>query len=278
VTVRRNAERGFGLLGVAVVWTYALSIAIPLYYLVASSSKVNAEIFRAPLAWPTTLTIDAYSRAMNVAGLGSALVNSAIVTAGALVITLALAVPASYGLARVSLKSVPKIEAAFGLGFLIPPFAVLIPAFLLSIRSGLYPSRLFVVIFYPSIVLPLAVILLTQFMKAIPVEIEESARVDGANRWRLLTSIYIPIAKPGIVTVVILSFMAFWNEFIFALVLLDNNGRTVQVALPGLAGGELIDYGRLAAGTLIASAPVFAMFALLRARMIEAFSDGAVKQ
>jgi multiple sugar transport system permease protein len=264
----------------ALVWTYALLLAIPIYYLLVSSLKSNQEIFTDPFGLPSQWIFTNYSQAWERAVLGQALLNSLIIAVAALVITLLLVVPASYGLARSRSKWAVAFERVFALGFLIPAFATLVPVLLLSIQLGLFQTREFLTLFLVATTLPLSVILLTQFMRTIPAELEESAMVDGLSRLRIMWSIYLPLSIPGIAMIVILNFLAYWNEFLFSLVLLGSRAesRTIQVALPTLIDQTKTEFGPLLAGTVITLIPVYVLYMFLNRRLEGALTAGAIKE
>jgi multiple sugar transport system permease protein len=266
---------GAGLL----VWAYALILAIPIYFLLVSSLKENVEIFANPFGLPENWLFSNYPQAWERAVMGRALVNSLLVTAAAEIITLALVVPASYGLARSKSRVSSALERIFALGFLIPAFATLVPVLLLSIALGLFQTREFLTLFMVATTLPLSIILLTQFMRSIPVELEESAMVDGLSRVRIMWHIYLPLSLPGIAMVVILNFLAYWNEFLFSLVLVGSNAnnRTVQVALPTLIDQTKTEFGPLLAGTVITLIPVYLLYIALNRRLEGALTAGAIK-
>ena len=278
-TAPRRRFKPTSLLSHVLVWFYALLLIVPLYYLLVTAFKSNIEIFDNPFALPSTWMFSNFPDAYDQADLGTALMNSAIVTVGAEILTLALAIPASYALARSKSRASGIIEKVFALGFLIPGFAALVPTVLLAIQLGLWQTRTFLILFLPATALPLSVILLTQFMRTIPPELEEAATMDGAGRFAVLTRIYLPLAMPGIVTVVILNFLAFWNEFLFALVILglDADLRTAQVALPTLVSEASTQYGILAAGIVITLVPIYLLYIGLQRRMEDALTEGAVK-
>lgn len=274
------SRRSSGLLtGHILAWFYALLLILPLYYLLTTSLKNNPEVFDHPFALPSQWLFENFANAWDLASLGSALGNSVLVTVGAEAITLALAFPAAYGLARSSGRTAAVVEKIFGLGFLVPAFAALVPTVLLAIELGMFQMQAFLILFLPATALPLSVILLTQFMRTIPPELEESAMMDGAGRWTVLWRIYVPMSAPGVITVAILNFLGFWNEYLFSLVILgpDPELRTVQVALPSLTSATMIQYGTLAAACLISLAPVYAVYIALQRRMENALVDGAVK-
>lgn len=261
------------------VWLYALLLVIPIYFMLISAFKDNSAIFNSPFALPTEFSFDNFSAAWERAALGTGLINSVIVTVVSEIIALGLAIPAAYAIARSSGRIGGFLEKFFAAGLLIPGFAALVPTVILSIGVGLFHTQQFLFLFFPATVLPLSVILLTQFMKSVPAELEESAMMDGASRMRILISIYIPITVPGIATVAILNFLSFWNEYLFALILggPDTGVRTVQVALPTLVSQTNTQYGVLLAGALITMIPVYIVYIILNRRLEDALLQGAVK-
>lgn len=260
-------------------WLYAGLLVIPIYFLVISSFKDNSQIFNDPFGLPASLRFDNFVSAWDRADLGTALLNSALITGVAELLTLLLAIPAAYAIARAKGRAGTAVERFFALGLLIPGFAALIPTVVLSIAIGLFHTREFLYLFFPASALPLSVILLAQFMRSVPVELEESAMMDGANRVRVLVSIYTPIVAPGIATVAILNFLSFWNEYLFVLILggPDPEVRTAQVALPTLISITETQYGVLLAGALITMIPVYLVYIILNRRLEDALLQGAVK-
>jgi multiple sugar transport system permease protein len=259
---------------------YAALLVIPLYWLFVSSFKPRIEILAQPFLPTFSSGLDNIIEVWVRLNMGAALLNSIYITAASLVLTLLLAVPASYALARSTGIIGTMLERVYALGFLIPGFAALIPTLLLAIWLGLFNDREFMILYLPASAQPLAVILLTQFMRTVPRELEESARIDGAGTLRILWSIYIPLVRPGIATVAILNFIGFWNEYIYALVIVGANTqkRTLQVALPTLQGNQgITDYALVCAGTLISVLPVFIVYIVLNRRMEDALVQGAVK-
>jgi multiple sugar transport system permease protein len=262
------------------VLAYALLLVLPLYWLFISSFKPRIEILTAPFLPTFSSGLANILEVWDRLNIGVALGNSIYVTAASLVLTLLLAVPASYALARSTGLMATLLERIYALGFLIPGFASLIPTLLLAIWLGLFHDREFMILYLPASAQPLAVILLTQFMRTVPRELEESARIDGASTLRILWSIYMPLVRPGIATVAILNFIGFWNEYIYALVIVGANAqkRTLQVALPTLQGNQgITDYALVCAGTLISVLPVFLVYIILNRRMEDALVQGAVK-
>jgi multiple sugar transport system permease protein len=261
------------------VWIYVALLLVPLYYLLISSFKSNIGILSAPFSPFTGLDLGNFGRAMRNATLGPALVNQAYITIGANLLTLVLAVPAAFALARAKGRLATSIERVFALGFLVPGFAALVPTVMLSIWLNLFHTREFLIIFLPASALPLSVILLSQAMRVIPAELEESALLDGAGSWRVLWSVYFPLSVPTLTVVLILNFLSFWNEYFFALVITgpDTAVRTAQVALPTLSMANSSQYGVLAAGIVITLIPVYALYVFFANKMAGAVLAGALK-
>lgn len=262
------------------VWLYAAALVAPLFFVVVSAGKNNLEIFTRPFYLPINdFQWSNFSEAWTRTQMGLALLNSVLVVTASLAVNLLLALPAAYSIARWRGRGGRISEAIFALGLLIPGFAALVPTVLMSIAVGMYQNRGFLVAVFAATSLPLAVILLAQFMRSVPDELEESAMLDGANRLRILWHVYLPVIVPGMATISILNFLGFWNEYLFSLVLLggDPQLRTVQVALPTLASRTETHYGILMAGTLISIIPVLIVYVALQKQIEKALVDGAVK-
>jgi len=279
VAGRKSTGEGIVLLPAHIlVWTYAALLGIPIYFVFISAFKDNIAIFDTPLAFPTSFSFNNFIEAWNTVKLGRGLINSLIVTTMSELVTIALALPAAYGIARSKGKVGAIVERFFALGFLIPAFAAMVPTLLLSIKLNMYHTLPFFSLFLSATTLPLSVILLAQFMRTIPTELEESAMLDGATRWQTLRFIYLPLTRAGIVLVVILNFLTYWNEYLFSLVLLgyDTSTRTVQVALPILITNST-QYGVLLAGTLISLIPVYIVYIFFHRKIEGALLAGSIK-
>lgn len=266
------------LLSYGLVLLYAFSMVLPLYYVFISAFKTNQTIFDAPVTPPASLSFDEFRRANEHVGMTGALVNSAVVTIGTGMLSLVLAVLAAYGIARTKSRFTSLAETSFGIAFLVPVLAVLIPVYLLAVKTQLIQTpRLYLTIFYTAWVLPLSVLILVPFFRSIPKEIEEAATMDGASRLRILWDIMLPLVAPGISTVAILNFLGVWNEYLFASVLTTDTSRTVQVALPFLKDPHGVNFALLSAGVVMTLLPVYFAYAILQRRMQDALVAGSVK-
>lgn len=277
----RASRFTWGLAGsYALVVLYSLTLVLPLYWLLISAFKPALETLAKPFTPTFSSGFANFGKVWTELDLGTAMLNSVYITVCSLALTLVLAIPAAYALARSRGWIATAIERLFALGFLIPGFAALIPTLLLAIKLDLFNTREFMILYMPATALPLAVILLIQFMRTVPAELEESARIDGAGRLRILWSVYMPLTMAGIATITILNFIGFWNEYLFTFIITGTNPavRTVQVALPTLQGQRgVTDYALVTAATVITIAPVFIVYIVLNRRMENALVQGALK-
>jgi multiple sugar transport system permease protein len=260
-------------------WIYAALLLVPFYYFIVSSFKTNDDIFVNSLGLPTTWDWGNFSEAITSADLSRAVINSALVTVVSLILVLVLALPAAFSLSRNTGRAGRIMEAIFALGFLIPSFAALFPTFLLAAGSGLFHTRTFIVLLLPATAMPLSIVILTQFMRTIPRELEEAASMDGASQLSVLRHVFLPICLPGVATVLLLNFLSFWNEYLFSLIIIgpDPAQRTIQVALPTLQLETGTDYGVLMAGTLFTLLPVYIVYTLLQRQMQRALVSQTIK-
>jgi len=258
---------------------YAVLIILPLYFVIVSAFKNNSQIILTPLALPTALNFSKFIQAQTNVHLLRAGLISAGITSGAEVLTLLLAFPAAYAVARIQTRLSTLVESIFSLGFLIPGLAILMPIYMMTAKAGLLYHPIALVILYPAFNLPLSMILLSGFMRKLPHELEESAVMDGGNVLQIIIYIFFPLCAPGILTVLVLEFIGIWNEYLFALILMDSDNRTIQLALALLrANQRTVDFGLIAAGVVISMIPVYVVFIFFQDKIMSGMLAGAVKE
>jgi len=276
---KKNSFNIFVLCGYFFSIFYALLIIIPFYFVVVSAFKNNTQVILTPLALPTALDFKKFIQAQNSVNLLRATMVSTGVTLGTELLTLLLAFPAAYAVARIQTRLSTVLEAIFSLGFLIPGLAILMPVYLMTARAGLLYNPIALIILYPAFNLPLSMILLAGFMRKLPRELEESAVMDGANVLQIMFYIFAPISTPGIITVLVLNFINIWNEYLFALILMDSDNRTVQLATALLrASQRTVDYGLIAAGVVVSLVPVLVVFIFFQEKIMSGMLAGAIKE
>ena len=262
---------------------YAVIVLLPIYYVLISSFKGNVEIFTNPLRWPEAIDFGNYLRVQERVNALRAIGVSFGITTAALFLIVIISVAAAYGIARIASRFESNrlalvTEAYFGLGFLIPAFALLVPVFLLAAEIGMLYNPLYLIIYYVASNLSISVLTLSSHMRTIPRELEEAAEIDGANRFQILRHVIFPLSRSGIMTISVLNFIGIWNEYIFALMLLSSRFRTIQVAIPLLRTVRRVDYGLISAGVVMALIPAYLIFIFFQERVIQGMSSGAVKQ
>jgi len=210
---------------------------------------------------------------------GQWLLNTALVGITVVAITLVLAVPAGYSLARLSGRWGEKLGIGIFLTYLVPPTLLFIPLSRVVADLGLQDSIWSLVLVYPSITVPFSTWLLMGFFKAIPRDLEEAAMIDGCSRFGAFVKVIIPISIAGILTVVIFSFTLVMQEFVYALTFITSSSQfTVSVGVPTfLVRGDVYFWGSLMAACFIASVPIAILYNLFVDRFIAGFTVGAVK-
>ncbi|MDR0759070.1 MAG: carbohydrate ABC transporter permease [Treponema sp.] len=206
------------------------------------------------------------------------ILNSVFVSAVSVTLTTFIASLASYAFAKLKFRLSPLIFLLFIIGMMIPVHTTLIPIYQLTKALRLTDRLLGLVIPYISIGLPVAIYIMTTFFKETPNSIQESAFIDGASSFRIYWSIMLPISTPAISTVTILNFLTYWNEFIYALTLINtSNKRTIPLGIKDFYGIEAVNIPAIFATILIASLPVLIFYMLAQEKVINGLSAGAVK-
>ena len=252
----------------------------PLVWNIIASFKSNEEILDSPWALPTALRFDNFIRAFTEASMGEYILNSFLVTALSMVILLILVVPTAHVLARFDFKGRRFLHNFYMAGLFIQPVYIMIPLFLMMNNLEMLDNRLWLSVVYAAGALPFSVYLLTGFMRSIPKEYEESAAIDGCGYFRTLLTIIAPLAKPGILKVVIFNFFTFWNEYALALVLLSSDEKkTIPVGLANLMEVQRFatDWGALFAGLVLVLIPTVTLYALTQKKLTEGMSMGGLK-
>jgi raffinose/stachyose/melibiose transport system permease protein len=255
---------------------FAASSLFPFFWVVNSSLKENSEILGKPFALPSTLHFENYITAWKTAHLGVYFWNSLVVSFVAVFIVVLIGSMASYVLARVSQSAF--LYTYITLGIMIPIHTILIPTFVLMKSLHLYNSLIGLTLLYAASNLALTVFILVGFMRTIPIEIEESAIMDGASRSRTFFDIIVPISRPAIATAGMLAFLNCWNEYLFAYVLISgNNIKTITQGIYLLQAQYATNYGPFTAGMVIGMLPVILIYILFQEQVIEGMTAGAVK-
>lgn len=252
----------------------------PLVWNLIASLKTNKEIMSSPWGLPAVLNFSNFVRAFTESSMGEFILNSFFVTGLSMALLLVLVIPTSYALSRFDFKGRKFLHNFYMAGLFIQPVYIMIPLFLMMNNFHMLDNRFWLSLVYAAGALPFSVYLLTGFMRSIPKEFEESASIDGSGYFRTLISIIIPLARPGILTVVIFNFFTFWNEYALALVLISTDEKkTIPVGLANLMEVQKFatDWAALFAGLVLVLLPTITLYALTQKKLTEGMSMGGLK-
>lgn len=250
----------------------------PYLWMVLTSLKSEADIAAFPVRYlPTEVTFQHYRLLLEKTSFGGNLVNSLIVALGAVTLGLSVSIPAAYAFSRFRFFGRKVLMTQFLVINMFPIVLIIIPLFVLMRQLGLLDTFLGIILGHSTFAIPFSIWMLTSYMNAIPPELDEAARIDGASRLQVLWLVILPVVMPGIVTTGIYIFVTSWNEYLFAMMLSGQNVRTVTVALQLFIGEFTVQWGLLTAGGTLIAIPVTLLFLLIQRRLVGGLTSGAVK-
>ncbi len=252
----------------------------PLVWNIYSSFKTSTEFLGNPFALPSSLQWDNYVRAFRESNIGNNFINSAYIVILSLILLVLLVIPCSYCLSRFRFWGGRFMKNFYMSMIFIQAPCIMIPLFMqmsaLNWLNKLTPLSLL----YAVLQGPFSIFLLSGFMQGIPKDYEEAAMIDGCGYWRILRSVIVPLAKPGVVTVIMLAAMNIWNEYVVALVMLtDPKKQTVPVGVAAMYEVQryATDWGALFAALVMVLLPTAVVYAIGQKYLMEGVSAGGVK-
>lgn len=279
-----------------VVWVLAVVLisvttVMPLVWTLSTSLKPEGEILSSYLQLlPSTPTLENYLTLFTDGPFGRYLANSAIIALGGVATNLFFGGLAGYALAKLSFRGRGVVFAMFLGSMMVPGIITMVPTFLvlrhfplvggndLLGEGGTGFINSYGAVLVPFAAGPFAVFFMRQFFQALPDELGDAARIDGASEFRIFWSVYLPLAKAGLAVLGVLTFQAGWNSFLWPLIALnDPEMLTVQVGLAGYVNEYRTEYGPLLAGTILASLPVLVCFVLAQRYIVENFAHSGTK-
>jgi multiple sugar transport system permease protein len=261
---------------------FAVILAFPFYWMFITMFKRTTDLYNLknnPFIFNESPTLEHLRLLFNETLYLRWVANTAFAGAVVVIITLLLAVPAAYALARLTGGWGAQVGIGVFLTYLIPPTLLFIPLSKIVARLGLQDSLWSIIVVYPSFTIPFSTWLLMGFFKSIPRDLEDAAMVDGLSRWGAFVKLMIPMSTSGILTVVIFAFTLVTQEFVYALTFISTAAhQTVGVGVPTfLVRGDVFYWGSLMAACLITTVPIAILYNIFLDRFIEGFTVGAVK-
>jgi multiple sugar transport system permease protein len=265
-----------------VLTTFSVLLAFPFYWMLITSFKSTRDLYdleNNPFIFNEKPTLEHLRLLLRETLFLRWLGNTAFAGLIVVVITLVLAVPAAYALARLMGRWGGRVGIGIFLTYLVPPTLLFIPLSRIVAWLGLQDTLWAIIVVYPSFTIPFSTWLLMGFFKSIPAELEDAAMVDGLSRFQTFLKLVIPISVSGILTVVIFSFTLVSQEFVYALTFISSaSHQTVGVGVPiYLVRGDVYYWGSLMAACLVASLPIAVLYNLFLDRFIAGFTVGSVK-
>lgn len=255
-----------------------LSYALPYVYLLMTSLKPAADVQQIPPQFfPKTFSLENFREVLSTATLPKAFLNSLIVAILTTLLSLALAVPAAY----VATQYRRPLTVGFLLFALItrmvPAVSLGVPLFQLLKSVGLLDTTTGLVLAHTSTAVPLALLLMAAFFEGVPKELEEAARIDGCTRFQAFVKVILPVMRSGIAITALFSFIASWNEFLYALLLTSENAKTAPIVIAEYNSVYGLAWGPMTAAAVLYSLPVIIVTLVLQKQIIGGLTFGAVK-
>ena len=269
----------------------AITIIIPVGWVFVASVKQNSEFYGSPWVLPEKIYFQNFIDAWEKASMGTYMLNSVIVTALALLLLIVISLPAAYVLSRFKFKTSKFWNVLFMAGLFINVSYIVVPIFLMlnnwdktlrQLTGGtFFLNNLFVLaLVYASTALPFTIYLLSGYFRSLAKDFEEAAYVDGASYFTTMVKIIFPMAKPSIVTVILFSFLSFWNEYIISMTLLTKPElKTLPVGLMNLMAAQksAVQYGQMYAGLFIVMLPTLILYICVQKKLTQGMTLGGLK-
>jgi multiple sugar transport system permease protein len=263
-----------------VVWLIVLIVVFPLIWMVLTSVKPQSELFRIPATfWPTRITFEHYQTLLNETLFLKYLRNSIILSTSTTLLVIVVAVLGAFSLTRFAYRGRERIALLVLTTYLLPSVVLVLPLYLMMVRVGIANSLFSLVVAYTTFALPYALWLLRSFMSSMPEELEWAALVDGASRLGAFFDVILPQAIPGIISTALFTFIVTWNEYFYALILVNTDeARPLTTGvITMLVTSFNIEWSLLMAAAVAMSLPLIIIFVFLQGYLVKGFATAGVK-
>ena len=257
--------------------TATILSVFPIFYLFLTSFKPAELTFSIPPVWIFKPTLQNYREVIQGGEFTKYLLNSLVVGVSTILISMVFGVFAAFGFARFKFRGNFTMRMIALIPQMLPPITIIVPMYVLFTSMKIVDTQRALIISYLTFSMPLAMWMMIGFFEEVPVDLEESAMIDGCSRLRAMLTIELPIALPGLAATAVLSFIYCWNEFLYAVILTGRNSRTLPVMITSFMTNKAILWGRIAAAGSLVLLPVL-IFALFSQRyLIRGLAFGSVK-
>ncbi len=252
-------------------------MVLPLFWMITTSLKDSGALTAIPIEWiPKKVTLDSFRKLFEIFPFGKAFLNSVIVSVSITIVNVFSACMAAYVFAKIPFKGRELLFGIFLITMMIPGSVTLIPNYLILRNFHLLNSYLGLVL--PSFFNIFGIFMLRQSMRQIPDDFIDAAVIDGASQWRIFFNVIIPLSRPMIATLFVITFMGAWNDYLWPLIVLtDKSKMTLPVALSMLNGQYSTEYNLLMAGALISIVPIIIVYAFAQRYFEEGLTAGGLK-
>lgn len=277
--MRRKMRLNQTLCYIVLVLVIVLAL-FPVYWMLNTSFKTDTEIYlKIPTFFPKEFVTKAYHTLFFDTPFLQSIRNSFIVSVAVSIFTIFFSMLASYAIARMKVRGSGLISRCVLYTYLMPRNLLFIPLYMLVARFGLSGKTGSLLLVYPTFTIPYAMWMMIAYFKTVPRELEESALIDGCNRWQVMFKIFFPLTVPGIVSTFIFCFTLCWNEYLYALVMItDSASKTFPIMLSDMMIDDMFAWGPLMAGSVLSCVPVLLLYSLSSTQITGGITSGAVKQ
>jgi raffinose/stachyose/melibiose transport system permease protein len=277
-------RRHTSLLPVGAIFRYGLCIftsvfmLVPILTAVMGGFKYRGQLMAHPFAWPSPFLVSNYTTILKMSSFWQMLLNSMLVTIGTTLLTLGVASSAAFIFARMEFRGRDAIATFFMLGLLFPTTIAILPIYILIRRLGLVDSLWGIILPQVAFMLPIAILILRTFFVSIPRELEDAAYVDGASSFEFFTRILLPLAKPGLSAVAVLTIVQSWNNFFLPLIVLNSEKKyTLPLGVMQFSGQFSRDWAMILAFVTLAMVPAVVFYLFAERQIIAGLTAGAIK-
>ncbi|QUI25810.1 carbohydrate ABC transporter permease [Vallitalea pronyensis] len=250
----------------------------PLLWLILNSFKTQEDLFTNTWGLPKSWTLNNYVNAVIEGNIGNYFINSLLISVVSVSITIFLSTMTSYGITRLKWKLSGIVLSLFLMGMMIPTYGSIIPLYSIFNMTHILGKYIAVIIPNVTFAIPMSIFIMTGFFSTLPRELEEAAIIDGCSLLKAFWKVIMPLVKPGIITIAVISFINAWNDLLFPQIFLsDQNKMTLPVGLMAFKGMYATDYVGMIAAIVITVIPVIVIYSLLHQRIIGGLVSGAVK-